>query len=254
MLHDLPVAGNTCPPTIIHEAEAIRTAEAVMAAGLGNPDRVSTADIGVLASTLCGLHDIPFDYVLKLTDRIELFFKEGITPRALFKMGLFLHGSLNKIRGGHIPPGPDQATIPGDFWGTLQCTGMEPGKTVGLHKLWTARFLLMDTVLAGMEFDTSMPGGFVSGAIRAISKAARDKEACAPPYLYGMRFQAILGKAPRSGLRIKKIDLKDSMASRNSGIRRKRHDCPNAPCYACRKGTDQCKYAVKKVTVRKEKQ
>jgi len=249
MFHDLPAAGHSCPTPIIHEAEAKKTADSVMAAGFGKPGRVSPADIGVLSSHLCGLYDIPFDLVLKLSDRLEPFFKDGITPRTLFRMGLFLHGSLQKIRDGIIPPSPDQATVPGDFWGSLQCIGMEPGKTTGIHKIWNARFLLMDTVLAGMEFETGMPGGFVSGTIRAISRASKDKESCAPPYLYGMRFQAVLGKGTRGGMRIRKIDLKDSMINRNAKIRKQRAECSSGPCYACWKGTDQCLYAVKRFSV-----
>lgn len=233
----------------VFEAEAARLADALLGMGMAGDRPPNAGDLGVVASSVCGLMGLPFSLALGLARRMEPFFRgRGVDRRTLFRMCLFLKSNEGDLRAGLVPPGPDEAPLAKGVWGVVQCVAANPAKALRTGRLWAVGFLLMSGRLAGTEFETAMPGGFISGTLRIISRAGHDKEACHPSYLYGMRMLVTIGKGARGGVVIKGIDPRPSLANRNARLRTTRAACAAGPCWRCPKGTEDCPHAVKRFT------
>lgn len=249
MNHNLPSASAPKPCTKVFEAEAAKFAEDMAAAGFETEMTPTAAEVGAFAAFCCVHLKLPFEASLRLAERLDPFFRGTvISKRSLFRVGLWVHAVKSSLLKGEVPPAPSQAKIAEDFPGVIQCIGLDPLRIIKTGKLWSVSFLLLNTSLAGMEFETHMPGGFISGMLRVVSCANRDRDSCDPAYLFGMRILAVLGTSGRGGLTIKQIRKKDSLHARNSGLRKMRTECPHGPCITCPRGTNTCSYAIKRYT------
>lgn len=226
----------------IYEKEAAKLAEDIISSGHGT-DKPSVSDVGVVTMYICMNLNIPISIALPLTRYLEPFFRKGINLRTVYRMGLHLYSMLDRLKEGVIEESLD---IRDDFQATLQCTGIMPIRKSKTQQIYRCDFLILNSKHAGIEFTSDIPGGFVSGVLRVISRATRDRPSRHPMLMMGMRLSANLGRNDRRQLIIKEINKQESIAARNSEVRKHRNECPLAPCWECAKDITECRYAVKR--------